>query len=173
MKMRFRYPILAIAAALLSIPGFHARAQKAAPPKVGCMDAQIRLQADEIKQHFLAQGMEVFRDAMIGMESQVPYPVMINLQQGQLYQIIYVAHPEATRLFLDVYDGTDRKVKEIMQSYGRGQPTYVSFTFVPETSDMYMFVARQKWKNNDMCGSFTILKPKAGTKSVQLTQYSQ
>ena len=172
MKTRFSHPLLVIAIALLSACSFLAHAQKSAPPKVGCMDAQIRLQADEIKQHFLAQGMEVFRDAMIGMESQIPYPVMINLQRGQLYQIIYVAHPQATRMFLDIYDGQDRKMKEIMQSFGRGQPTYISFSFVPETSDMYMFVARQKWKDNDMCGSFTILKPKAGASSIQLRQYT-
>lgn len=140
-------------------------------PKVGCMDQQIRLQADEIKQHYIGQGLEVMRDAMLSMESQTPYPVMINLERGQLYQIVFVAHPEATRLFLELYDGADRKMKEIMQSYGRGQPTYVTFSFIPEVSDMYMFVMRQKWKTKDMCGSFTILKPKKGAASVQIKPY--
>lgn len=141
-------------------------------PKVGCMDQQIRLQADEIKQHYIAQGMEVMRDAMLSMESQTPYPVMLNLERGQLYQVVFVAHPEATRLFLELYDGADRKMKEIMQSYGRGQPTYVTFTFMPEVSDLYMFVMRQKWKTKDMCGSFSILKPKKGTTgALQLKDY--
>lgn len=173
MKLRSFSSIIFLSLALVLSAGTAAFAQKSPPPKVGCMDPQVRLQADEIKQHFLAQGMEVYRDAMIGMSSQTPYPVMLNLQRGQLYQIIYVAHPQATRLWLDIYDGNDQKMKEIMQSVGREQPTYMSFTFMPEVSDMYMFVARQKWKDNDMCGSFTILKPKAGTTSIQLRPYLQ
>ena len=47
--------------------------------KVGCMDKAIRLQAEQIKQGFVKQGMEVYKDAMIGMESNAPAPVIVEL----------------------------------------------------------------------------------------------
>jgi len=161
--------VLGAAFTLFSAGAF---AQQPRAPRLGCVDAGVRTRVEEIKQHYTAQGLVVARDAMLGMESQVPYPVMIQLQRGQLYQIVYVAHPEATRMWLDVYDGADKKLQEIMQSVGRGQPTYATFTFIPERTDTYMFVLRQKWKDKDMCGGFTILKVPAGKESMRLAPYT-
>ena len=135
------------------------------------MDPQVRLRADEIKKHYTAQGLEVYRDAMIGMESQVPYPVLIDVQKGQLYQIVYVAHPESTRQFLDIYDRDEKNLQAISHSAGKGQPSYITYTFVAPATETYAVVVRQKWKNNDMCGSITILRPKKGAVAVQLRPY--
>ena len=147
------------------------RAQQASPPRVGCIDAQVRLRADEIKKHFTGQGLEVFRDAMIGMESQMPYPILVDLQAGQLYQIIFVAHPESTRQFLNIYDRNEKKLHSVSHNYGLQQPYYITFTFTPPATDTYAFVVEQKWKRKEMCGSFTILRAKKGAAAVQLTPY--
>ncbi len=148
-------------------------AQRPAPPGIGCIDRAIRGRADEIKQHYTAQGFEVMRDAMLSMSSTTPFPVMVELQRGQLYQIIYVAHPSATRISLETYDSEQQRIDRKQQTVGRGQPTYMTFAFIPERTDLYLFMPAQKWKDNEMCGAFTILKPKADAKGVSIIPYTE
>jgi hypothetical protein len=148
-------------------------AQKGNPSaSVGCVDPAIRTQAQEIKQHFLKQNFVVYRDAMISMSSMEPYPVIVQLQRGVLYQIVFVGNAADSKMRIDIYNGADQKMDEKLVMRNRDQPNYISYSFVPEQTDTYMFMLTQKLKNKDMCGSFTImqLKSQAG-KPVPVTQY--
>jgi hypothetical protein len=149
---------------LLAInPGEEVFAQKAAPAQpVGCIDANIRLQADGIKQHYVAQGFKVYRDAMINMSSQEPFPVMVQLTAGQLYEIIFVGQPAASNHKMILYDGEDKKIDE--KSLARNgkslsdEPTnYIIYEFVPKRTDMYLLTFMSRLKNKDFCGSVCIV----------------
>lgn len=127
-------------------------------PGVGCIDKSIRLQADEIKHHYTDQGFAVYRDAMVNMESQTPFPVMVQLERNQMYQIVFVGHPAVYRIKMELFDGNDTKLDEQFAIRSKGQPNYVLYTFVPQRSDTYLLTFTQKLKNEDMCGSLCILK---------------
>lgn len=143
-------------------------------PNVGCIDKNLRLQADEIKQHYVQQGFTVYRDAMVGMQSMSPFPIVVQMSKGQLYQIIFVANQNASKQSIDIYNGRDQKIDEKKATRNREQPNYIQFTFIPEQTDNYLFVLMQKWKAKDICGSFTILKPKADApKDFKFTPYVQ
>lgn len=167
--MNFLKSLLLLAAFSLPV-SFGALAQK---PAVGCIDKSIRLQADEIKHFYIDQGMIVYRDAMINMESLQPIPVMTDLQKGQLYQVVFVGHPAAQRMKLEMFDGNDNKMDEKFTMRGRDMPNVIIYTVTPERTDSYLFTFMQKLKNENMCGSVCILKIASGQQAVQIKPYHQ
>lgn len=127
-------------------------------PNVGCKDTTILKQAADIKQHYTAQGFTIFRDAMLGMESRVPYPVVMQLQQNQLYVLVFIGSPDSKRLDLDLYDANDAAIEKVNVQRNRNQPNYIIHTFSPAYSGEFLAVAVQRLKDKSMCGSFFILK---------------
>jgi hypothetical protein len=141
---------------------------------VGCIDPTIRLQADAIKQHYLSQGFKVYRDAMINMESMVPFPIMVQLAQGHLYEIIFVGNPAATNHKMMVYDSNDRKFDEkfVSKHHGEEASNYIIYEFVPERTDAYVFEFMTRLKNKQVCGSVCILAVDASKGQVKYTPYT-
>ena len=137
-------------------------AQKKDPVQpVGCIDAIIRAQAVDIRDHYTSQGFIVYRDAMINMSSMEPFPIMVQLSRGQLYQIIFVGQSAATNHKMVLYDGADNKIDEkfISRSKSTGtEPTnYLIYEFVPDRTDMYLLTFMSRLKNKSFCGSVCIV----------------
>jgi len=124
---------------------------------VGCIDPGLRQQAHEMKQGFEAQGFEVMRDAMIHMSDRVPFPVVIDLEKGVFYQIIFIGNTRAARLTLETYDSQNKRMDERVSATGKNQPNYISFSFTPEKTGPYVFSLLQKMKRKGFCGSFTVM----------------
>lgn len=148
--------------------------KKASPAPVGCVDPVIRLQGDAIKQHYVSQGFKVYRDAMLNMESMMPFPVVVQLNRGQLYQIIYVGHPAATNHKMVLYDGADRQMDEriISRRHDSDPTNYIIYSFVPARTDMYMFTFMSRLKNEDMCGSLCIVAVESDKSGIRYTPYA-
>lgn len=168
--MKQLFPLLLLFT-LLSGAAFAQRGEPRQP--VGCMDPALRLQADAIKQHYTSQGFKVYRDAMINMESMVPFPVMVQLAQGHLYEIIFVGNPRATNHRMVLYDSNDSKVDEKFVSKRRGedQTNYIIYEVVPERTDAYLFEFMTRLKNENFCGSVCILAADASKGPVKYTPY--
>lgn len=128
------------------------------PPNLGCKDTSILKQGMEIKKHYTDQGFTVYRDAMIGMESRIPYPVIMQMNRGDLYVIVFIGSKEARRLDMDLYEPNEVVIQKINVQRNRDQPNYIIHTFSPTYSGQYLAVALQKWKDKSMCGSFFVLK---------------
>lgn len=145
--------------AALAQPAAAQRGERDPQQPVGCIDPTIRAQADEIKKHFTFQGFVVFRDAMINMESMEEFPIMVQLNRGQLYQIIYVGHPAAMNHKMVIYDGRDNKLDEKFTSRNHDQQrsNYIIYQFVPERTDMYLLTFMTRLKHEKMCGSVCIV----------------
>jgi hypothetical protein len=169
-----KFAVLLLAFFSLSLTlSYTARAQKEPRQSVGCIDPTLRLQADAIKQHYIGQGFKVYRDAMINMESMVPFPIMVQLAQGHLYEIIFVGNPAATNHKMIMYDSNDRKVDEkfISRRHGDEASNYIIYEFVPERTDTYLFEFMTRLKNKEMCGSVCILAVDASKGQVKYTPY--
>ena len=140
----------------------NAQAQRA---KIGCMDKNITVQAGQIKHDFRAQGMEVYKDAMLSMQSQEPYPVAIQLTQGQLYQFIFVGSKQSSRIYFELFNGRDEKIESITLK-GKDGKNFIVYSFLPQKSDVYLIVAAQKIKGKtNVCGSFTVMQQLKSKKS--------
>lgn len=123
---------------------------------IGCVDKAILLKAQSVKQGLTQQGMEIYHDAMVGMESMEPYPIAVKLEKGHTYQLLYIGNADAAKITMELFDGDDKKLGEKSLMKGQ-QPGYIVYAFTPEVSDTYLIVLTQKLKNKSMCGSFTIL----------------
>lgn len=132
---------------------YSAQAQK---PAVGCMDRAIRIQAEQAKQNFIKQGMKVYKEAMIGMEPNTPYPIAVQLEQGELYQVVYVGSLSATKIKMELLDGKDKTIDEKVLDRPV-ENNMVIYSFVPEKSDIYMLMLTQKVRK-ETCGSIAIFK---------------
>jgi hypothetical protein len=170
-SVRNLFAIIAMAISFTNI----AFAQKGTVAPVGCVDPSMRLQADGIKQHFTSQGFKVYRDAMINMESMIPFPVMVQLNRGHLYQIIFVGHPAATNHKVVLYDGADNKIDEkfITRRHGQDKTNYIIYSFVPERTDMYMFTFMTRLKNENMCGSVCIVAADPSKAQIEYKPYTE
>ncbi len=138
------------------------------------MDPAIRLQAETIKQHYVKQGFKVYRDAMINMESMVPFPIMVQLARGHLYEIIFVGNPRATNHRMMVYDSDDRKFdeKSVSRHHGDDASNYIIYEFSPERSDAFVFEFMTRLKNENFCGSVCILAADDTKGQVKYTPYT-
>lgn len=173
MNRIFRSLIAATAIFCAAVP---AHAQQQAEPRqaVGCHDPVLRAQADDIKKHFTEQGFKVYRDAMINMESMQPFPIVIQLQKGQLYQIIYVGQQAATNHRMVMYDGNDRKIDErfVFKKLGKDVTNYMVYEFVPERTDTYLFEFMTRLKNKQFCGSVCIVAADRSKGEVKYAPYT-
>jgi hypothetical protein len=149
--------VVAAATVLLIFSFSTGRAQD--QPNVGCIDKAVKLQAEDVKQGFMKQGLSVYRDAMVGMESQTPFPVEVKLVQGHLYEFLFIGNAEASTK-LELFDGDDQNIGSKKLAVGEA-PGYIIYSFTPAKTDTYLIMLTQKLKHETMCGGFTIME-KAG-----------
>ena len=145
--MKSLFTILAI-----SFISFGAAAQT---ENLGCIDKDMRMEAEGLKASFIKQGLSVFKDAMITMESQQPVPVAIEMVQGRIYQMVFIGNSSAAKVSLEVMDGNHKQVMQ--KQSGKGGNHYVVYSFIPEKTDVYLVMLYQKFKGKTACGSFTLL----------------
>lgn len=127
-------------------------------PQIGCVDKSVRVQVEQMKHDFVAQGMEVYKDAMLGMKDREPYPIAIQLNANELYQFIYVGCNQASKILFELFDGTDKKLAE-KKVVNKGTNNFMIYSFKPEKTDIYLVVLSQRVKGKkQFCGSFTIMK---------------
>jgi hypothetical protein len=128
-----------------------------AQPNVGCNDKAMRLEAAQLKENFKIQGMDLYRDAMLTMQSQEPSPVAVQLEKGKMYQMIFVGSHYASKMNFELFDGNDKRIDKVEVPDPK-QKNYIVYSFVPEKSDVYLVVLSQKYKSKSFCGSFTIME---------------
>jgi|GEM_PF-836569 len=152
-----RKPIVILSVFLSLVFSSQAQQQQ---PNIGCVDKVVKLEAEDLKQAFIKQGMIVYRDAMMGMESQTPFPVAVQLMRGELYQFIFVGSKESSKITMELFDGDDKKLEQKTAGATSSNPNgnYIIYSFIPEKTDLYLIVLTQKLKNKTMCGSFTIMQ---------------
>ena len=129
-----------------------------AQAKLGCTDNAILVQGAQFKHDFKAQGMEVYKDAMLSMMPKDPSPVAIQLSKGQLYQFIFVGSRAASKIYFELFDGNDKKLAEKVLD-DPAHTNSVVYSFIPPKSDVYLVVLSQKIKGKmEVCGSFTVMQ---------------
>lgn len=149
----------------------NARAQHYAP-KIGCKDATILVQANELKESLAKQGFEVVNDAMLSMESREDFPIVMRMQAGVFYQIAFIGNTRSKRMNLDLFDPKMRLLIQKEQQPLNQTSNQISFSFTPAESGDYNFILSQTMKQELMkfkgkpvvCGSICILKLKKATK---------
>ena len=134
-------------------------------PRIGCVNKSMRVQAEQMKHDFKAQGMEVYKDAMLGMRPGEPAPIAVQLVERQMYQFVIIGDANASKIFFELYDGQDNKlVEKTIKKID--ETNFIIYSFVPQKTDIYLVVLTQKIKGDaEVCGSFTIMQKATATNS--------
>lgn len=127
-------------------------------PVLGCNDGAIRLQAEQIKQNFKSQGLEVYKDAMIEMESRQPSPIAVQLTKGVLYQMVYIGSKDSKKISFELFDGNDKRIEEKTLK-DPGANNLLIYSFTPDKTDLYLVILIQIKGTQNVCGSFSIMQP--------------
>lgn len=137
-------------------------------PKIGCKDATILVQANELKESLIKQGFEVINDAMLSMESREDFPIVVRMQAGVFYQVAFIGNTRSKRMNLDLFAADKGLLMQKEQQPLNQTSNVISFSFTPADNGDYKFILSQTMKQELMkfkgkeivCGSFCILKLK-------------
>src|SRR5215213_3348030 len=69
-----------------------------------CEDASMLKQADSLKQLFAKEGYAVFKEASIMMESEYEMPVIVPLQERNMYQFVFIGDITSRLYEVRMYD---------------------------------------------------------------------
>ncbi|MCD6064034.1 MAG: hypothetical protein K0R82_1945 [Flavipsychrobacter sp.] len=144
--------IVFVAAALLL-----ANLAQAQQNMLGCMDASLRVQAEQVKRDLKPQGFVSVRDMMITMKSKESVGIPIVLTQGKLYQLVFIGTREANNMHFELYDKAQFRIDE--RKFDKpSESNLLVYSIVPEKTDTFMVALSQNLRTKTACGSFTILR---------------
>lgn len=124
-----------------------------------CTDTQISLQADSIKNVFSIDGFSVLRESFISMESGYEMPIIVPLNKGEWYHVVFIGMSGARLFEMRIYDNNDNQITYEKQLGKDDKGNIISVSFKPEMNAYYMFkVLQMQKKTKDMCGYILLMK---------------
>lgn len=125
-----------------------------------CENADIKRQADSLKQVYAHDGYQVIKEASISMESEYEMPVVVPLQQGSWYQFVFIGDITSRLYEVRMYDWDEKMVVYQKKMWGDVDGNIISFSYIPKFSEFHMIkpVQQNKQKKKDLCGYVMLLK---------------
>lgn len=145
--------------------------QNAATNKMGCMDPDTRLLADEVRQHYAAQGFAVVRNAMLNMSSNQPFPVIIELNDKEQYQIAFIANKDANLLTTEILGPDKRRIFHQANRTKKSGSQVIAFPFKAPRTDAYLFILQQNLRREETCGGFLMFRDTLKTRTVPVAPF--
>jgi hypothetical protein len=125
-----------------------------------CNDTLIQRQADSLKTLFSKQGYNVLREASITMESEYEMPVVVQLQERALYQIIFIGDITSKLYEVRMYDWDEKQVAYQKKMWGDVDGNIISYPYQPKFTEFHMIkpVQVNKQKKKNLCGYIMLLQ---------------
>ena len=134
-------------------------AQETIVPKP-CENPDINKQADSLKQLYSKEGFQLLKEASVTMESEYEMPVIVPLQEGSLYQIVFIGDISSKLYEVRMYDWDEKMVVYQKKMWGDVDGNIIAFSYVPKFSEYHMIKPLQvnKQKKKILCGYVMLLK---------------
>jgi hypothetical protein len=125
-----------------------------------CNDTLINRQADSLKALYSSQGFNVLREASITMESEYEMPVVVQLQQGALYQIVFIGDITSKLYEVRMYDWDEKQVAYQKKMWGDVDGNIISYPYQAKFTEFHMIkpVQVNKQKKKGLCGYIMLLQ---------------
>jgi hypothetical protein len=125
-----------------------------------CNDTLIQRQVDSLKVLFSNQGYNVLREASITMESEYEMPVVVELQERALYQIVFIGDITSKLYEVRMYDWDEKMVAYHKKMWGDVDGNIISYTYQPKFTEFHMIkpVQVNKQKKKGLCGYIMLLR---------------
>lgn len=125
-----------------------------------CNDTLIQKQVDSLKNLFSQQGFSVLREASITMESEYEMPVVVQLQERALYQVVFIGDITSRLYEVRMYDWDEKMVVYQKKMWGDVDGNIISYAYQPKFTEFHMIkpVQVNKKKKKGLCGYIMLLQ---------------
>ena len=119
-----------------------------------CSDTFIERQVDSLKQLYGKQGFDVMREASIMMESDYEMPVVLQLNERTMYQIVFIGEYTSKLYEVRMYDWDEKMVTYQKKQWGDIDGNVITFNYIPKFTEFHMIkpVQANKKKKKGLCG---------------------
>jgi hypothetical protein len=114
-------------------------------------------EADSIKQELNQQGFVVVREAAVQMESEYELPIVVPLNQGTLYQFVFIGDITSKLYEVRMYDWNEKQVAYLKKQWGDVDGNIISYAYVPQFSEYHMIKPVQVNKNKKELEGYILL----------------
>jgi hypothetical protein len=128
--------------------------------QVSCFDSTLKFQADSIKVALSKDGFIMVKEATMQMESEYEMPVIVPLQQGTWYNIVFIGDITSKLYEVRMYDFDEKQVV-YQKHFGQGmESNIISYSYIPKFSEYHMIkpVQVNKLKKKNICGYIMLFK---------------
>lgn len=149
--------ILAIFAAVFSTTAFAQQEQNVK----GCSDKVMHAELVSLDKSFEQQGFSLIQFNTMSMPSGSYVPVQINMEQGKMYQVNFLASKNFQQYNLTIVDKDRKKLVNKKVKQKEGASNRISESFAAPYTGNYIIILSQKVKGQaEACGGISILKSK-------------
>ena len=151
-------PSLVLLTLMLSI--LSANSQSNVIKVQSCSDALINKQVDSLKKLYSDDGFVLMKEASITMESEFEMPVIIPLNEGSLYQFVFIGDYTSRLYEVRMFDWNERQVIFKQNRWGEIDGNVISYAYQPKFSEFHMMkpVQVNKQKKKNLCGYVMMFK---------------
>ena len=125
-----------------------------------CSDVLISQQVDSLKKLYSGDGYVLMKEASITMESEYEMPVIIPLNEGSLYQFVFIGDYTSRLYEVRMFDWNERQVVFKQNKWGEIDGNIISYAYQPKFSEFHMMkpVQVNKQKKKNLCGYVMMFK---------------
>jgi len=125
-----------------------------------CQDELIARQVDSLKNLYSADGFVLMKEASITMESEFEMPVIVPLNQGSLYQFVFIGDYTSRLYEVRMFDWDEKQVIFQQKRWGDIDGNIISYSYQPKFSEFHMMkpVQVNKQKKKNLCGYVMMFK---------------
>ena len=166
MRLLFQYllrtlmkkPCLVLLTFLLTI--LSANSQSNVIKVQSCSDQLIARQVDSLKKLYSDDGFVLMKEASIAMESEYEMPVIVPLNQGSLYQFVFIGDYTSRLYEVRMFDWSEKQVVFKQNRWGDVDGNVISYEYQPRFSEFHMMkpVQVNKQKKKNLCGYVMMFK---------------
>ena len=125
-----------------------------------CSDQLIAHQVDSLKKLYSDDGFVLMKEASITMESEFEMPVIVPLNQGSLYQFVFIGDYTSRLYEVRMFDWSEKQVVFKQNHWGDVDGNVISYEYQPRFSEFHMMkpVQVNKQKKKNLCGYVMMFK---------------
>ena len=157
LRTLMKKPYLVLFILMLSI--LSANSQEVIKVK-SCDDQLIAHQVDSLKKLYSDDGFVLMKEASITMESEFEMPVIIPLNEGSLYQFVFIGDYTSRLYEVRMYDWSEKQVVFKQNHWGDVDGNVISYEYQPRFSEFHLMkpVQVNKQKKKNLCGYVMMFK---------------
>ena len=145
--------------ALLLISLSHVLSAQEVIKQESCDTNPFRSEIDSLKNVFSSQGYIVLREASMTMQSEYEMPIVVPMNQGSLYEFVFIGDPTSRLYEVRMFDYNEKQVVYKKNMWGDVDGNIISYAYIPQFSEYHMIKPVQVNKNKKkLCGYVLLLK---------------